>query len=768
MAYDRFLIGPINSGLQTNLKPMFVPEDAFPSLRNMYVWRGRLRKRFGSLWMGSGAPSTAVASLFSRVSVLLGNTGAGGNFTIIVPGNKFLPGQAFAIGTAIYTVWQTGTPADMLKTDATTTATFNTTNGTVNFVGAAGGAAGVGVYWYPNQPIMGICNYESGAINNQPSISFDTQFSYRFAGGRWTRFGGSPPTWHGSNSNFFWTSNWSGVAVDNVVLFASNFNATVPTINANDDPIWSYDGATWTNFSPYTIFNTLGDYVQTARIIVPFKDRLLLMNTKEHIVNSPGTPFNAAYKNRCRFSINGSPFATNAWVEPNQTNTAAVPPNDIWVGAGWIDAATEEEIISCEFIRDRLIVYFERSTWELAYTGNQVQPFVWQQVNTELGSESMLSTVPFDDQIFTIGNVGVHACTGISVQRIDNKIPDLIFEIENKNEGVERVAGIRDYYVEMVYWTFPSENENPTIIYPNRVLLYNYRNQSWAIVEDCITAFGYFEQQDSMTWASSAPITWAEAGFIWDSGTTEAQFRQVIAGNMQGYIFIVAPDEYRNQPVMQITNMTYDSTNHVIDLTIYDHTLVSGEYITIQYAQGVVLKDSLGLGTIYQVIDVPDANTVTVGPVIPAEFSGVYTGGGVSARVSNIEIISKQFNPYGDHGSNFTIGKIDFNVDKTESGQVLVDYRTSFAAQSMVEQGLINGSLLGNNVLETSPYPEDLAPNEQIQDQLWHTIYMQSQGETVQFNIYMTHDQMMTDVIAFSDIEINAIILYTNRTGRLQ
>ena len=43
---------------------------------------------------------------------------------------------------------------------------------------------------------------------------------------------------------------------------------------------------------------------------------------------------------------------------------------------------TDEQIISCEFIKDRLIVFFERSTWELAYTGNEVLPFIWQKINT--------------------------------------------------------------------------------------------------------------------------------------------------------------------------------------------------------------------------------------------------------------------------------------------------------------------------------------------------------------------------------------------------
>ena len=101
----------------------------------------------------------------------------------------------------------------------------------------------------------------------------------------------------------------------------------------------------------------------------------------------------------------------------------------------------------------------------MAYTNNQVAPFVWQQINTELGSESTFSAVPFDRSILTMGSVGVHACNGVNVDRIDKKIPDEVFSISKDNNGVYRVAGIRDYYTEMVYWTFPQDITKP-IFYP--------------------------------------------------------------------------------------------------------------------------------------------------------------------------------------------------------------------------------------------------------------------------------------------------------------
>jgi hypothetical protein len=145
------------------------------------------------------------------------------------------------------------------------------------------------------------------------------------------------------------------------------------------------------------------------------------------------------FVNRVRFSQNGSPIAADAWIEA--------------AGKGdFIDAPVKQAIIAAEFLKDRLIVFFEESTWEFVYTGNDVLPFDWQQINTELGAESMNSIIPFDKAVFGIGNRGIHACNGINVDRVDEVIPYTIFDIKNSDDAPARVTGIRVYYVELAYW----------------------------------------------------------------------------------------------------------------------------------------------------------------------------------------------------------------------------------------------------------------------------------------------------------------------------
>jgi len=778
---DRFLIAPFSTGLETYLKPWLIPDDAFAKLQNAYVFRGRVRKRFGGQLMGLGTYGSITAPLSSRLRVNLGTTDGAGNIAGVIPGTVIVGriGLAFSIGTEIFTVYQTGAPAVMLTTGSSTVHTYNTTNGAYVITGAAPATA---LYYYPGLPVMGLTVYEDygGAFNNDPSYAFDTQFAYVFTGVAWERSGTA--VWHGSNINLFWSTNWRGATPDIKVLFTTNFNFTLGAPGANDDPIWwTVDGTNWTSGTGVNAFYFMpmyggpppvpqapftGAYVKTARIIVVFQERLLLLNTVEN--NNPnhdgsaGT--NTQYRNRARYSHIGSPFAQNAWYEANQRDNAATD-NSIADGGGFLDAPTDEEIISAAFIKNRLIVYFDFSTWELVYLNNPLDPFRWQRLSDSLGSQSTFSSISFDKNILTMGTTGVHSCNGSNVERIDEKIPDTVFTIRQQNLGDQRVWGIRDFFTELVYWSYPSIGFKVTNVYPNQVLVYNYRNDTWAMNDDCITAFGYLEQSPSRTWATS-DVTWEQALFNWQSGEEQANFREIIAGNQEGFVFIVDADIGRNAPVMQLTNVSTNSG--FIQLTIMSHNLEAGDYIALENVTGVTFTSPINDG-IFQVFSTPTIDTV----FIVGTFTGTYLGGGTVTRISNIEIQSKQWNPYVSKDRNVYLSKIDFCVTTTALGQITADYFASYTDRSLVKDGQDTGTLLGTNVLETFPYPSSVL--EFNQSRLWHPIYFQSDGEAIELSLYFKDDpdlalsQIRQRDIVWSDFQLEGMVLYTMpTTDRLQ
>ena len=714
MVLKSFLIGPMQEGWINRVEPFYLPEEAFYELEDAYVWRGRVRKRFGYSLIGQ-------TELESRLRVNVGTTDAvTGNFSVTVPGIKFVVGQMFSIGMTRFTVNVTGTPATLLTT-GTATGTYNTTTGDLVITGNTENPT-TDVYFYPADPVMGLRTRETSSVNAEKVIGFDTQFAYERNLGAWERIG--TELWTGSNSDFFWSVNYRGANPYQNYFYVVN---NTPADNIKYLPSGS---SAWTDLRPQ-LNSGATRYLETCRVLIAFKDRLIALNTIE----------DRTYQNRARFSQNGDPrAAATSWLD------------DVPGRGGYIDAPTQEAIISAKRLRDKLIVYFERSTWELLYTGNESAPFRWQQLNDELGCESSFSIIGFDKTVLGVGNVGVHNCNGVNVNRIDEKVPNEVFKIHNDNSGPERVYGIRDFYNELVYWTFPDASEDTT--FPTRVLLYNYENGTWGIFNDSFTCFGNYQRESDITWADLGPMygTWAAWNTPWGSPLFQSATPLIISGNQEGFVFVLDNEKSSNSQSLYITNMTASST-----LTIIDHNLYSGDYILIEEGVGITSLN----GNVYRVASITDSNNI----VIDGTFIGTYSGGAKATRISNLKIVSKQFNPGTPIGQQFSMPYADFLLDRTSLGQVSLDYLIDTTVNDSMEEMAAPGVLLGSNVLYTQP--EDNQTFQPNQQQIWHRYFIQSEGAFIQLIFSMSDDQMKNAAISQSDFQLHAIILYVEPQGRI-
>jgi hypothetical protein len=766
MPSDRFLIAPMDekSGLRTDLKPWLIADQAFSTLDNAYQFRGRIRKRFGSRF-----PVNTQFS--SRLRVKIGTVDGAGNFggntPWSAPNTPIVPmalGQMFSVGTVVFTVNTVAPLVFLLRSDGLLLPAEYSNAGIFTLI-ADITLALQDVYFYPGLPVMGLQSFESYAVNDEPTIAFDTRFAYQYITDGWQRIENPPFTatvladmWTGDDTQFFWTCTWSGLQPENKVLFITNFDETDPRFMR-----------TLSNLYILEVFNpqisqfvegppiVIGSYLDSCRILVPFKNRLLALNTWENEERTAGVFTQVNYTNRLRYSQVGSPLATDAWRQ------------DIPGKGNAIDAPTTEAIVTVEFIKDRLIVFFERSTWEVAYTGNQVYPFMWNKINTELGAESTFSVIPFDKVAIGVGNVGIHACNGSNVERIDEKIPQAVFNIHNVDGGVDRVYGIRDFTTEMTYWAFPSTTTSTDQPYPNKVLVFNYKTGCWAFFDDSITCFGYFQAAPGANW-DSTQITW-DSDTSWDATTTQSKFRDVIAGNQQGFTFICDSNCMVNASALQITDLSV--LNNVVTIWAINHNLRVGDYI---YFEGVTGTGNLNLlnGKIFAVNNAypvfADQFTINYSDNLtpPTVLAGVYSGGGLMSRVSSINIATKQYNFYAQEGRNAAINKIDFMVTSTAAGEMQVQYYASTSQDNLLEQSspspVGNGCLLGTGNLDTYPYTATI-PFEQFQDRLWHPLYIMANGECIQLYLTMSDEQMRDPDIRECDFELHAMVFYANRTS---
>lgn len=270
-----------------------------------------------------------------------------------------------------------------------------------------------------------------------------------------------------------------------------------------------------------------GDRLERALMIFPYKDRFIALDTTE------GVGF-VEHPIRARYSQNGTVYVT-APVPSGLTFNAQAWRQDVPGRGGFIDAPTDERIISAGFVRDMLVVLFEFSAWRLRYTSNEAIPFVWERINSQLGAESTYSAIGFDEGVLTVGRTGIIITDTNQSARIDQIIPDQVFQITNINNAQRRVQGIRDYQRQLAYWTFP---EGDATRYPNRTLVYNYIERNWTVYRQQFTTFGQFRRDDSLTWGT-ALNTWQDEDSLWGSGDLASGFPVVVAGNRIGQVFFI-------------------------------------------------------------------------------------------------------------------------------------------------------------------------------------------------------------------------------------
>lgn len=731
MPLESVLIGPYDSGLETKKKPFLLLDTGFQQLDNAYCWRERIKKREGIKLAGrlrrviapvpiatttTGGSDTVTISNILTELMITGEPNASiepGTLTVSVAA----PDAATftdAVGTENGTLDVTGAG---LK--AGSYINYTTKELVLKFTGAAAGGATitVGLSYYPNLPCMGITQRELSSVNNEQTIFYDTKYAYVYNGTDFIEFIAGT-TWSGNNSDFFSYANYRGSTASDRLYFTTNFSAS--------DPIRYTDGTTWTNFSPVISNNGIAateTRLYKARIIVPYYGRLVALNTYEGRT-SLGIGSSENFFSRCRFSQVGSPIEAEAWY------------SDEFGRGGFIDAPTSEAIIGAQFFKNTLIVFFERSTWTLSYVGEYGLPFTWERISSDLGSESTFSVELFDDGIVGIGDKAIITSSATNVQRIDLDIPDQVFNFQNVDNGKKRIHSARDFQKEIVYWSYVDGDTNPVDParnkFPNRVLLYNYRNGTWAKFRDNVTAFGPFKLPTGVSWNDT--ISW-NTNVSWNDSFVQ-EFPAIASGNQQGFIHfyqypaaietVSTSEVFANeQESLYIEDITLSASAN-IKLKVINHNLELEDviYITklnfVDTTNATVLTTNLN-NRFYQVSSIEDDDNFYVEyynfktktyqntdsgnfSFTPAVGAGTYLGAGLITLFPRMQIRTKDFNPYIKEGKQLMLSYVDLQADATPNSQVSIDVNVNSAQNPDLRGNL----LVGNQQDELSLYTQGI------------------------------------------------------------
>jgi len=506
----------------------------------------------------------------------------------------------------------------------------------------------------------------------------------------------------------------------------------------------------WVNFNPLLSASSpgvAGNVLKGGRMVLSYRNRMIVLSPIE---GDPATNGNFVVRDtRVRWSQAGTVFYSTP-VPFEQTADPLAWRDDIPGRGGFNDAPTGESIVGAQFIRDILIVFFESSTWALRYTGNSGQPFIWARVNVELGTASQFSTVPFDRGVTCVGNRGIITSDGNNVSRIDLIIPDTVFSFLQTVNSPSRVHGVRDYFRELVYWTYV-EASVPTT-YPNRLLVYNYRENSYSIFTDSYTCFGHYRLSTARLW-NTTDTTWDEADFLWNAGSIGPEFEDIVAGTNTGYVMLLNQGS-TNEKQISIMGLTNDL--QAVVTTWGNHNLETGQFVKIQNVNGMTEINGLN-----SEIEVLSLTTFRLLNIDSSAFS-LYTNGGNIIRLNNFLITSKQFNPFVKKGSGVFLTKMDLYTDYIADGRVAVNVFVDNNSDTPVNVPLPDGTPLWQ-----TEAPLDQTINGLSASKTWCRFFCHTRGQFVQIQLTLSAIDMLNDLINGEEFVLHAMTLYMGPAGRL-
>lgn len=529
----------------------------------------------------------------------------------------------------------------------------------------------------------------------------------------------------------------------------------------------------WVNFAPpLTAANVSIDdepvakyYLVGALAIVAYKDRLLFFSP--WIQTSTGNPIQL--QDTVIWSWNGTPYYA-ALTPVSETNDPRAYYVDQTGLGGWLSAGIAQPIATVSNNEDVLLVGFGgkgRKT-RFVYTGNDLNPFLFFNINSELPSDSTFSSVVLDKGAIDIGAYGIAMTDQQSCQRVDLDIPDSVFQIASLNHGAQRVNAIRDFFKEWIYFAYPVFSS--LWRFPTQTFLFNYRDNTWGLQYENFTNHGTFRAQRKKTWLTTGFHSWDTWREPWNSGASSALFPNIVAGNPQGYVLIKGQGtgESISGTIQAITNSLGEA-----QITSIDHCVRVGDYLYISGCLGTTSINTM-IGAVRTVID---ANNFVIDLPFPA---GVYLGLGKFTRLSQPLLQTKQFPVYWDQGRQTRLSVQKYLMDFTSDSQVTVNVYLSQDPDDAWNDPLNNpppSSLIYSQIMYTCPESVNIGltpanvnlqmPTAEGQFQIWHRFNTSLIGDSVQIGITLSDVQMRNLTFATSEITLHGMHLTVDKGPHL-
>lgn len=452
--------------------------------------------------------------------------------------------------------------------------------------------------------------------------------------------------------------------------------------------------------------------IDTCLHIFEFKDRLICLRTTEGGTVKPR-----------RIRISG--FGQNADIF-----TQDAP------GAGVIDLPDNSWITGATFNRDDLLIFTERSTWVLKYTGSDTVPFTPERIDESRGCDAPFSPITYLNRSMAASTRGLIVSDGYKIERMDDKIPYFTLNNIYNREFFKCFSGFIDEDRD-IYLIYPDDNDSSN----NKMLVINMEEDNFAVYRIPLTCMGnYYVAISDIRWLD---LTAANGFPNWDvlaakygswSAFPVTQYAPIaIGGGPNGQIWSLNTTETEDNPLNIRAVQDLGGNPRTLRITTDLHNYKTNDVI---YFSGLGGSTELNgfQGFIERVdnytFDLQDAPSITA-----------YTSGGIASKSVEFDASTKQFNPFAEQAQKVRTGWIYFYLEVNES-QIINNQQEEIPSQ-------LNVQVFTNNVF--GPTTPNIAykigmepPDNRPQLRAWYKMWVNQVGDFLQFRI--TNNQALTKV----------------------
>tara|TARA_R110000751_G_scaffold60367_2_gene126037 strand:- start:7009 stop:8910 length:1902 start_codon:yes stop_codon:yes gene_type:complete len=366
-------------------------------------------------------------------------------------------------------------------------------------------------------------------------------------------------------------------------------------------------------------------------------------------------------------------------------------------GSGLFQFSTEQLIKGVEILGPEMVFNFEGGARVLQITTDAFNPYIPRNLPSFIGTDASFSSVGWGDFIATVGKEGILKTDARQSLRIDTKLPDFTADVIDQPK-FELTYGGFDRKNGQFLWSYLDTSTTDTT--QNRVLVWNYEEDSWSVYNMRFSVFGESEIGQDLVWnqidVSTSHPTWGR----WD--TTEetwnkiglgASIKKVLAGDDLGFIYEL--NSGFDDHTTGITAIT-KAANAV--LTVNASGIVAGDEVVISNAGGMVEINNFDPSDLAQVnfktYTVVSATPTSITINVDSSLFTTYTSGGTISVPINFRAETIPLNPYRAHGRRFNVSEIEILID-TLGGSVKVDVFEDEKVSPFIQDKILNPTKTG-------------------------------------------------------------------------